>query len=719
MSKLYLAAIFLFMLAISPVFAVTTLNTSFPLQDTWNPNGGGLPTCNAVDTNASLAHGNETRVELNCNAGDLTKWRAMFQYDFNSVLTRIITQANWTVAKTIAQCASGSWNISQSYNNSWDETQVVQPLSVVGRIGTLSIGATTIQSYTMNLSTNDSLAMSSLYNNPSSLSSFQSIPLSLGCAGAGDSENIGSKEGTDTPAYWSFTLSDFDTAQILGTDVGTTYFDFESGTASSSSFAQADFSYNSGTNTLTPIVPAKFASQTSGNDPSNTLSTKNCAAFAPFSTSAISSLNPVPNFFDEICFNLSSQHGGRQFYGAIKILNNTNIRGGVSPEFDFFYAVYSSESTAFSNFTYSPDPPQASRNLTVSWTTSQATEGTLLFRFRTLPSGSYGSIITVTNSTIGTFHSVVIPDTFMVFPAEYLLFAQGTTSSNVTIIGQTQSFQTSAFQLNVQELTNGLHVITTDTVGNNIVAFVQLDSNPAVQTVTIQTNSSITGHVNVASFYGIPLGVHNITVSKDGYITKNQTINVNTDPFFVTVKLTKTQCFQVISTQTNTSCVAAFPAVIQSYLNQGANITSFYCAFNSNGCATFDSNGVCIQQHLGAWEGFACLDGFHPAGFPVNATVPVGQTPTDFTGTGVADIVGSAIGTSGGVVLGVAALIISMLFALFAGIKTHSDTMIGIAFAGSLIFFYIARWLDWWVAAGFVIITAALVSQFTKKTVTS
>jgi hypothetical protein len=539
------------------------------------------------------------------------------------------------------------------------------------------------------------------------------------CGGLGAYIAVDSREGSEPPEL-VLNVVDFLNATILGTDVPVTYFDFESGLASTSSFAQADFSYDAGTNTLTPLVPAVFASTAeSSYTAANNLQNHDCGGTYgnSYSTTPITSLNPVPDFYDVVCFNLSSQHNGFQFYGAIKILNNTNVRSGASEEFDFHWAMYSSSLTTMSNFTYSPEPPQANRNLTVSWTTTQPTDSVVRFRFRTLPSGNYGSWITVNKTELVQSHFVIISKNFMIYPAEYQIYATGTTGDNVTFTGAIQSFQTVAFQEEAGDFSDGVHIIVTDEANAPLRAFVSIDGLAAIATRQIQTSGQY-GFSEVASFFGFGAGLHNFTVSRDGRATQNFSINVVSEPVFRTVKLLpEFACIKVGEFQTNTSCVnyGASGQLQSNYPN--LNITSFYCQYDSSLCFLFDANLTCVGNR-GGWNLYACVDGFHPAGFPVNSSVPLGTVPSDQVQqlTDIPDAIAGIFGTTGAALLGFVAIIISIAVGVMSGITTRSGIAIPIGFAGMLFAFALVGWLDWWIFAIFAIISAAIAASSMSKT---
>lgn len=169
------------------------------------------------------------------------------------------------------------------------------------------------------------------------------------------------------------------TGKIIGTDVIQTWFDFETGSVGSSNFSagftNTDFRYHLLDNILYQYVPASPYNTEFNAD--NTLLNVDCRQATSWRTNPLDyGINIPYGTYDIICFNLSAWHNGLDTYGAIKVINNTNVRGGDYPEFDFWYAYYPPQNSTnptdvqFSNIQYSPNPAQENINITITWLTS-------------------------------------------------------------------------------------------------------------------------------------------------------------------------------------------------------------------------------------------------------------------------------------------------------------------------------------------------------------
>lgn len=713
-----------FLLAFILILASVSLATEVivtPINDTYVCNNCGSP--NIHNDSPSALHGNSTFLVFDTDGG-AASLQNFIKINFTQYQTRIIKAAYFRATNIVnGSCAAGTNNIEFMNVDNWADqiTFAQRPipslrknLSTYNAIGNQNQALNSTQ---FNISIPEFIA--DLYDD--SITSFYIEGISTGgCSVVNTSITVDSIEGS-TPETFRFDLVDFQNATVLGTDVTFVFFDFESGTASTTGFSGADFSYDVVNNIFQPLRPAVVTGSALSLTAANNLQLLDCASYAPFSFNQFSNLNVPSGTYDVICFDLSSEHNGHQFYGAIKLINNTNVRNGANPEADFHYALYSSELTTISNFTFSPDPPQGSRNLTVSWTSSQPTTSILRFRFRTLPNGLFTAYSTIFgDQNFTTSHSVIINKQFMLYPAAYEMFAQGTTSGNVTFNGATQTFSTSAFQEEISDIKTGINILVTDESNVPIRAFVSIDGLAPVQTHQVNVNTSQFGFVEVASFQGFGTGAHNFSVTKEGRGSQNFSIAVVSEPVFRTVKLLpEFACIKVGTFSTNTSCVQNGASGSIQHDFPALNVTSFYCQFDSSLCFTFDANGTCVQHPLGGWNQFACLDGFHPAGFAINGTVTIGQGPTDQVALGnIVDAVAGTFGISGQSLLAFLAITVSITVGFLGGIYTKNPQAVVIGFVGMLLAFTIVQWLEWWML-GILALIAAGVFAFGMQKVTT
>ncbi len=217
-------------------------------------------------------------------------------------------------------------------------------------------------------------------------------------------------EGTGLQPKLIFKWADFYTAKITGTDTTYTYFDFETYTTDSITFPEADFYYDAVSDKLIMLgdTVATFYGREGSND--NTLSEIPCTvdAYAPSEQMNFSVTNQ-PLGYSIYCFNISESFGGRQYAGAIKIINNTNVRGGINNEFDFFYALYSPDWLEIYNVQHSPQSPIINQSVVVTWKTTLEADSTLYFRMRESGNDSYSSWGTIENLTESVLsHSLTI-----------------------------------------------------------------------------------------------------------------------------------------------------------------------------------------------------------------------------------------------------------------------------------------------------------------------
>lgn len=735
MKKHVILAVFLLTL-LTPIFAQNVVNTSitiFTANDTYvfntnNAGQGGNTTDNFANSTTVVINAQDSG---NANAN----MDSFFKFNNSAAQRRVISSLKFAADLTVVNCGTPRTKpLKFILNDTWDQ-KIITGQNRPSETGAVTIdggwvlSANGVSSSAQLLDTNiqaNSELLQDLYND-----SFSTIiadgTLGGGSCGAATSttHTVVSSEGdASDSARWNISLSDYLTASILGTDVSNTWFDFESGRASSSFFQEADFRYDAGTNTLTPIALASRYS--TENNAQNTLEQVTCGSVAPFSGSQITSLNVPVTQRALICFNLSFAHNGRQFYGAIKVLNNTNIRSGVASEFDFFYAMYSPDYTIFSNVALNPTPAQGTRNLTVSWTTSQALTSRIRFRYQDPITNTFTSFVTVENLNVSsTLHSLQIDGSNIVGGAYYEYTLSGETVSGSTFYSNVLNFTAVTFQQQLPDVTEGIHIFVQNEYGDGTSGLCSIDGRAPVSTHPVAFD-------RICSFTGFGIGAHNITISATGFFTHNLTINVTVEPAFATVRLTPTDtCRRVATGTTSQQCEQNARGAIALLRSQNAiNISAFYCQFDANECTgnsagierdlfgNIISNVTNICAYHGAFVGFACLDGFFPTGFPVNGTVAAGTVPTNSTGAvsaGTADFVSQLFGISSQNALAVIALIITLIFSMIVGVKTKDGFVTGIVFMGFVTLFLLMNWLPLWIWIIMIILSGALAAASAKR----
>src|SRR3972149_6135752 len=444
----------------------------------------------------------------------------------------------------------------------------------------------------------------------------------------------------------------------------------------------------------------------------NDLDDVNCGAEGiTYSTSSKTSINSLVGSYQIFCFNLSSQHNGHQYYGAVKWLNtSTSVT-------KFFYALYSPELASFSSFQLNPQPPQSNRNLTVSWQTSRSLTSILYLHY--LTESGWSPLITVSNTTsFRTSHSLIVDSSYIVANAYYEYWVAGTSEANASFTSNVLSFTASPFQIQLAGITTGIHILVENEIGTPIKAYVSLDSLQPLQTQTIFANETREEKVEIASFYGMNGGSHNVTVTAPNYRTKMKTITVTSEPFFYTTRLTPARgCLQFDVFETNSICESNAASIISQYPNY--NITSWYCSFEAGRCAVIQ-NGVCQQQALGAWAFNGCFDGFHPANFTINGTVNKGQLPSDITGlnSALGTPIGAIFGVSAGSALAMLGLLLSTLGAAAVGFATREGLVPSVVFIGLLSTFTFLGWIPWFIMLIMGIAVAFLIAKFVRQGMT-
>lgn len=252
---------------------------------------------------------------------------------------------------------------------------------------------------------------------------------------------------TATQPALNITFTDYINGTHIDTDlVSFSQLDFETETdLDGQNMIAFDVDYSPSLNSLVPnqnrgitIAPMLFSTT-----PDDDIATRivDCFYNRFYSYNAINP-NVIPSTYSYVCVNLSSGHGGRGFYGMIKFINVTNVRGNSSPELDYYFAVASPQYITFTPPTLSPNPAQVSVNLTVI-TLSTLNLNTKMYWFANW-SGNL-TTLQIVNEPFGSYttaHGFVI-NGGLVREGIYYVYFNGTTPSGYSIISPTYTFNVS------------------------------------------------------------------------------------------------------------------------------------------------------------------------------------------------------------------------------------------------------------------------------------
>lgn len=702
-----------------PSMAVLTQDVQVPLQDTYYPSA--VNGCNpATIGNQSVVHGNETVVYLTC-FDPSEGWKGIFQYNLSRVLNHIIAAGNWTVTLSSGSGASGqSYSLSYSANNTWNENTVVPGISTISNVLLSPLGITASQPagtvFTAAVDVNSPIAMGLLYNNSGDLVSFQTDEQI--------SENtihqIYSKENTTAmPATFSFLSADTSANFInaVYSSCGpiicpTFYYDFDSQIGSFSDFPQADFSYQLNTNTITPIHGATMAlvSPPSQN-PNNDLLDLNCFVGRTYTTGGVGSLNIPLGNFSQLCFNLSAQHNGRDFLGAIKVVNNT-VAGLV---FNAQAEEYAPSFAALSSPTASPFPLVPGQNATISWTSTVPVSSGMYYFFDLF--GVTSPVVTASDPALSTSHSLDIPGDSIFANAIYFVSLFGVDQNNNLFTTPYFNFSASSTSPPPPQLPyiNGscqIWVLPFTSQGFPTAAYVSFDGLAAIHTNQYSSNTTTVGYVNAAGFTSLGgvtscFGLHNISAFYPGSESVNVTVDVQSTPFFVNIKFgVANTCVKLSETNDNVTATTNLLNAINSPSNP-YNVTGYYVAYNAS---------------TDTWQGFGCLDGYFPASLAqfFNSTVPIGSSSSNVPGVSnvvpaFANPIAAALGITPDQVLNMLSLIISIIVMGVVGFYTKNGLVSALVFLGMIVLFSLIGWLPIWIMVILVVIAALLISRYGRN----
>lgn len=415
-----------------------------PQNDTFVINGGcnGTRTDNPnnfLNLNTTSEHGNDTYVLTGDGCTDLPftppNFMALMKWNrtglSNHLIDSLHLQFNYST-NVSARRTSFDQSIFYLKNSTWRDniTWLEAPEGFAEGIGSINPFEPNGNLTSIALDTSNSGFMNELYN--TSLFSLFMSQIGGVVLNPSDSAWFASLQSND-PERLRFALSDIQTGTVRSTDTSTFRFDFEAANTSNTQYV--DFIYEPATNILTYNTGGQnFAFAGIGLDLTTQVT---CGAehynliFTPVGITANQEV---------YCFNLTRQHNGEEFYGAIKILNNTNVRGGAGIDFDFQYALYSPNYVVFSAPEYSPNPQQAGLNLTVTWLTSIPLTTELRFTVN-LTNGTLIPLNTVfgDSGALVTTHNAIINKDFMTY-GTYFITLYGNSSSGLQFNTTTYNF---------------------------------------------------------------------------------------------------------------------------------------------------------------------------------------------------------------------------------------------------------------------------------------
>lgn len=543
------------------------------------------------------------------------------------------------------------------------------------------------------------------------------------------------------------------------------YYDFETGsinsqgaasqTPLSSSFPQADFSWNLN-NILTPQNGATAVIVALQNDTTNTLATTACAGETGYSSSPIYSINIPTNQYYVICFNLTANHNGHPFFGAIKVNNaQTDSFLGVPTggDFNFWAAIYSPAFTSFSIPTRIPATVNAGNNVTYYWTSSQPT--TTGVQYFILPSGGTSTVVTlVSDANLTNSHSYTISGSLLAPDTQVTFRVFGVTNDSTTIWSPYfDSFTvvgTTGIANNLSDIIEpangglgGLGVFLFNELGYPTSGSVSLDGGSYYHTVPVTCdncsfqilwNDTSSYYWNKPVVYVVQfppdlstIGTHIIRARDDtGYRTRNFTVDITYLPFAQPLRVLPSTCVPYAFHDTRLFChdevvrlnLSSFPA---------PQPTGSFCQYNPTECQIYNiSTGACIQQarHLsntgsgltiGGWVQYVCWNDYYSGYYGqdiLNGTALTGGTSgNEQVGNALSLIFGVDVQTA----QAVAAMIITLILTILVGIKTKDGLTTAIVFVGGMGLFLLYGWLPLWFLVIFGVLVAFLIAKFARQ----
>lgn len=740
----YLGCALLVVMLLSSVGFANTNVISYPLNDTYVATGGSG---SGYNTSARASHGSEAIMivgdgSLGASPDSFTVTYRLqnFIRTNNSPMSVRWLSSMYMVANNVtlnAVCGLPAaqqiirWMSRDDWYDSMNYTQSpVQSAGVTqANISAINFTVNNSSPVSTSFGLTDPKVMASFYGNASTTLFINAF--NQKCNGLNAYATMNSLESSN-PEYFNMTMVDSFAGSYDSNDVSTAYFDFEAQNFSLVNFPQADFKYDGSTNTITPLA-ATMDRYTTEPSAANTLNTVSCNLVASYSLTPYPSVNFPFGYYDILCFNLTSQHGGNNFYGAIKVLNNTNVRAGLSPEFDFIYYGYSPAFNAFSTPIFAPSVPTASVNLTITWLTSNPMTSVLRFQYIDPATQQLTNFATLSNSSLTSYHALTIPASLM-FATSYSFYLEGVDANSNLYDSSFYNFTAIAFQQGITTSVNYLGVFTFNEYGFPTPSGISLDNQPSVPTTTFLNSQNITVYGVSFPQSQAPFGVH--TLSAVDYASSgrfgNTTVNISVYPTFV-----------VLTLRPHNSCVASqhftnpddcnSTMAFFNFSNIGA--TGKYCAYDCSQCLIYNfTTGSCIFTTGQGWAGtganpvcwnlYTCFDGYNPTGTPITpdgtggTLVPVGGAGGGGSIPAITNPLGSILNLTPEQALNLVAMIISLILTILVAVKTKDGLSTSIVLITCIFLFTLIGWLPWFMLLIFGVIVAFLIAKFVRQVMT-
>jgi hypothetical protein len=363
---------------------------------------------------------------------NLTKGESLFKFDITNATSHLFSVIKFRIYPSLGFCniVGGCYfEIHYFNNNSWDEniTGLTRPSGTRTIISAVALGTTAGDKGSLDFfgidtpwlggatrsDINKSTAITGIYSN-------DTLTLFIGSTffspGSGSPANLNASIYSINSIFvnnyprLNITVVDYLNGTKSNTDLTTyTMLDFETRvTLTGQTIDAMDLFYLPAINSIYPNAGngVSLAYATTSTTPDNDLQTRirDCYSISSYNTDAHNP-NINPGVYSYICVNLSSRHQGKPFYGMLKIINNTNVRGNATNEFDYYYAVASPNYIVWSTPTLSPDPAQIGSNLTIGTTTTITLVNAVMF-FRYNASGNFTPWGTVNSEYFNSYNDV-------------------------------------------------------------------------------------------------------------------------------------------------------------------------------------------------------------------------------------------------------------------------------------------------------------------------
>lgn len=416
--------------------ANTIINTN---DDTWNSTSTQATA--PVIVNQSVNHGTENMLVLSYGIDPNDMWAKM-KYNLTTVQSHIITGLTWNYRVTGA-CSNlsqmrGYWSTSSAWQDdntgNWND-------SILAYNSTQIFLNTSLQYHSVNWLVNNSQFLTALYDNTNITYVAYERP-GVGCTISGATYNISSLEGGN-PAFLNFTTTDYLNGNMTATNPHDVYFDFETGTWNSTAMTGFDFYFDLDAGIIYPGNPGAFYYRytTSSNA---SLGYTDCSNVGNFSTNQITNINSEQEngLYDTYCFNLTGDHNGNTFYGAIKIANyNTYCLLGDCHDLLMYWAMYSPSLNVFGYPYLNPNPAMQGMNATIQWTTTTSMYGNIKFRYNNSNTKNWTSWLYAFDNNLSyrQVHYTTINGQY-VYPALYQLYLMGNDTAGNNYTSQLYEF---------------------------------------------------------------------------------------------------------------------------------------------------------------------------------------------------------------------------------------------------------------------------------------